>query len=329
MNDDLYIDWRARFLASGDDADLPIIDAHQHYFDVEAYYYPWLNDRPLRSFRYGDYTSICQTFLPADYQRQAKAHRIVQTVVIEGEWDPQTPAAEVAFVESLARQEPTLAAMVAQAWLDRDDITELLHHYAGRPLVRGIRHKPTVTKREDWHEDFIAPGSMRDPRWRDGYRQLADHGLHFELQAPWWHLAEAAELARDFPQVRIVLNHTGLPADRSAEGLAGWRGALALLAREPNVALKISGICLPGQPWPVEANRRIVNDAISIFDVSRCAFATNYPVDGVVNGMSEILDGFKAIVRQRPLAERLALFHDNARRLYRLAAPSLPRSSHV
>jgi predicted TIM-barrel fold metal-dependent hydrolase len=312
------VDWRARFLASGDDADLPIVDAHQHYFDIERHYYPWLNDRPLRPFRYGDYSKICCNFLPEDYRRQRGRHRIVQTVVIEGEWDPATPGDEVRFIEALARKEPTLAAMVGQAWLDQADACELLREYGANPLVRGIRHKPVVTEREHWRDNFAAPGSMRDPRWRDGYGMLATNGLHFELQAPWWHLPEAAELARDFPQVTIVLNHTGLPADRSAEGLAGWREALATLAREPNVALKISGICIPGQPWPVESNRPIVNDAISIFDISRCAFASNYPVDGVVNGLSEIYDGFKAIVRDRPAGERLALFHDNARRLYRL-----------
>ncbi|MEO6676487.1 MAG: amidohydrolase family protein [Pseudomonas sp.] len=311
-------DWRTRFLASGDDADLPIVDAHQHYFDIEAHYYPWLNDRPLRPFRYGDYSSICRTFLPEDYRRLTGNHRIVQTVVIEGEWNPATPSAEVGFIESLAQHEPTLAAMVGQAWLDRDDAPSLLREYGKHPLVRGVRHKPTVSSREDWHEDFVAPGSMRDPRWREGYALLAENGLHFELQAPWWHLPEAAELARDFPDVMIVVNHTALPADRSAEGLAGWRDNLALLAREPNVALKISGICIPGQAWPIEANRVVVNDAIEIFGVSRCAFASNYPVDGVVNSLSEVFDGFKTIVRDRSRADRLALFHDNARRLYRL-----------
>src|SRR6478752_6722724 len=119
MNDLAAIDWRARFLASGDDADLPIIDAHQHYFDVENHYYPWLNDRPLRPFRYGDYSSICRNFLPADYRRLAGHHRVVQTVVIEGEWDPATPADEVAFVDALAQEESSVGAMVAQAWLDR------------------------------------------------------------------------------------------------------------------------------------------------------------------------------------------------------------------
>lgn len=315
---DLAIDWRARFLASGDDADLPIIDPHQHYFDIEQHYYPWLNDRPLRAFRYGDYSSICRNFLPADYRRAAGRHRIVQTVVIEGEWDPASPASEMRFIETLAAEESTLAAMVGQAWLDREDAAQLLRHYGAHPLLRGVRHKPTVTERNCWRDDFATAGSMRDPRWRDGYALLGDNDLHFELQAPWWHLAEAAELARDFPDVTIVLNHIGLPSDRSAEGLAGWRQALATLAGEPNVALKISGICIPGQPWPIASNRSIVNDAIAIFDLSRCAFASNSPVDGVVNGMSEIYDGFKTIVGDRPVLERLALFHDNARRIYRL-----------
>lgn len=318
LNDLTARDWRARFLASGDDADLPIIDPHQHYFDVEAHYYPWLNDRPLRPFRYGDYSSICRNFLPDDYRRQAGRHRIVQTVVIEGEWDPATPAAEVDFLSALADQTPTLSAIVAQAWLNRDDAPALLRHYGEHPQVRGVRHKPSVTTRDAWRADFAAPGSMRDPRWRDGYALLAENGLHFELQAPWWHLPEAAELARDFPDVMMVVNHTALPADRSPEALEGWRQALEVLANEPNVALKISGLCIPGRPWPVEDNRVVVNDALSVFGVSRCAFATNYPVDGVVNGMSEILDGFKRIVRERPVSERLALFHDNAQRIYRL-----------
>jgi predicted TIM-barrel fold metal-dependent hydrolase len=34
--------------------------------------------------------------------------------------------------------------------------------------------------------------------------------------------------------------------------------------------------------------------------------------------MSEIFDGFKTIVSDRSLTDRLALFHDNARRIYRL-----------
>ncbi len=52
-------------------------------------------------------------------------------------------------------------------------------------------------------------------------------GLRFDLQTPWWHLHEAARLAADFPDTQIILNHTGLPADRSAEGINGWKRAMA------------------------------------------------------------------------------------------------------
>ncbi len=92
------------------------------------------------------------------------------------------------------------------------------------PLVRSVRHKPKAVARSEHTASFAAPGSMRCDRWRSGYALLRASGLMFELQAPWWHFGEAAELARDFPDVAMIVNHTGLPADRSDEGLqAGVR----------------------------------------------------------------------------------------------------------
>ena len=40
-------------------------------------------------------------------------------------------------------------------------------------------------------------------------------------------LVRLGMLATDFPDTRIILNHAGLPADRSAEGLASWKRAMA------------------------------------------------------------------------------------------------------
>src|SRR5688572_17908210 len=76
---------RARFLASGDDANLPIVDPHHHFFDLDRNHHPWLSDAPLASFRYGDYTALRRNFLPADYRRIASGHRIVASVLMEGE----------------------------------------------------------------------------------------------------------------------------------------------------------------------------------------------------------------------------------------------------
>lgn len=299
--------------------DLPIIDAHQHFWELERNYHPWLQDEPPVPFRYGDYRALRRSYLPADYRRDSAGHRIVGTVHVEAEHDPRDPAGETRWLEALAGGEGLPTVLVAQAWLHRADVAEVLAAQAASPLVRGIRHKPAAAA-SPADARRGAPGSMDDPRWRDGYALLERHGLSFDLQTPWWHLDAAAELARDFPRTTIVLNHTGLPADRSAEGLAAWRAALGALAAEPNAALKISGLGVPGQPWTLAANGPVVRDAIAVFGVERCLFASNFPVDRLVADFDTIYNGFKAIVAERPAAEQRALFHDNAVRIYRLPA---------
>jgi predicted TIM-barrel fold metal-dependent hydrolase len=300
------------------DADLPIIDAHQHFWDLEHNRHPWLQDQPPIAFRYGDYTALRRSYLPADFRRDCGAHRVVKTVYVEAEWDPQDPVGETRWVSALAAAQGLPNAIVAQAWLDRADVAEVLAAQAAFPLVRGVRHKPRAAASPAAVEPG-APGSMGDPRWRAGYALLERHDLHFELQTPWWHLHEAVELARDFARTRIVLNHSGLPAERSAEGLAGWAAAMRAFAACPNVAVKISGLGIPGRAWTIEDNAPLVREVIATFGVGRCMFASNYPVDSLVASYDTIMAGFKAIVADRPDADRRKLFHDNAARIYRIA----------
>lgn len=304
--------------------DLPIVDAHHHLWDLEANRHPWLSEAPPIAFRYGDYAAIRRNYLAEDYRRDSARQNVVASVYVEAETDPADPLRETRWISETGERAGLCQAVVAQAWLDRDDVEELLAAQAAFPRVRGIRHKPRAAPDPRAVEPG-APGSMGDPAWRRGYALLARHGLSFDLQTPWWHLGEAAALAEAFPETQILLNHTGLPSDRSPEGLAGWRSAMRRLALCPNVAVKISGLGQPGRPWTVEANGPVVLDAIEIFGVERCLFASNFPVDSLVAGFDTIFDGFKAIVRDFGEAERLKLFRDNALRLYRIEEPAQRR----
>jgi predicted TIM-barrel fold metal-dependent hydrolase len=310
---------REEFLATGDEQLLPIADAHHHFWDVQRNPHPWLTQQPPIAFRYGDYSPICRNFLPEDYRGQAGRHRVLRNVLMEGEWDPRDPAGEALWAHALARQAGTPHAMAAQAWLDREDIAELLAAYAGLPLVRSVRHKPRSVGRAEHTPDYAAPGSMRCPRWRAGYARLEAAGLMFELQAPWWHLHEAVELARDFPRTTIVINHAGLPSERDALSLAAWRQALEAMADQPNAFLKISGLGVAGRRWTPELQAPVVTDAIRIFGWRRCMFASNHPVDALVASLDEIFQGFKTLTARLPPEQRLALFCDNAVRLYGLS----------
>lgn len=285
------------------DGNFPIADAHLHFWDPSANYHPWLCDQPPIPFRYGDYSALRRRYLPADYLADAAPYRVVKTVYVETEWDPRAPLGETAWVERLRRQTGLPTVMVAQAWLDREDVGGLLERQAAHRFVRGVRHKP-------------GPGAMCDPRWRAGFALLSRFGLRFDLQAPWTELADAAALCRAFPDTQLILNHAGLPADRSAEGIAGWKRALGALAACPNAAIKLSGICVPGRRWAAGLNRDIVLSAIEAFGVQRSMFASNYPVDGLCAGFGEIYAGFRRIVDDFSEQEQQALFHDNAIRIY-------------
>ncbi len=311
---------RDAFLRSGDDAFLPIVDAHHHFWDL-ANPHPWLTAAERIPFRYGDYGPICRNYLPADHRRNAGRHLLVRSVLMEGEWDPADPVGEARWVHALAQREGTPQALAAQAWLDRADLDAVLAAYAAAPLaglVKSVRHKPRCAARADWRDGWDVPGSMRCPRWRAGYARLERAGLHFELQAPWWHMDEALELAREFPRITLIVNHAGLPAERDAASLAAWRRAMERLAAAPNVHVKISGIGVPGQPWTAQLQRPVVAALLDAFGTRRCLFASNFPVDSLVASFDTIFTGFKELTRDRTPAERLALFCDNAVALYGL-----------
>jgi len=229
-----------------------------------------------------------------DYRADTAGWRVSHAVYIEAEWDPRDPLGEMDFVSRIRKNSGFPTVAIAQAWLDRDDCAEVLEAHARNSFVRGVRHKPR-------------PGMMDDSRWRAGYARLGRLGLHFELQAPFSQLAEAARLARDYPDTTIVLNHAGLP---TAGGAREWRSAMAGLAACSNVAVKISGMGAPV--------REFVLGVLELFGIDRTMFASNYPVDSLRASFATIYAGFEEITRGLREAERRALFHDNALRIYRM-----------
>ena len=299
------------------DHDLPIIDAHQHFWDLGLGRHPWLCGDEQIPFRYGDYSALKErNYLPADYLRDTEGFNVVKSIYMEAEWDPADPLGETAWVMDLHERTGFPHAVIGQAWFMADDIEGVLAGQAKCPLMRSIRQKPVAAPSHDAFQPGI-PGSLADPTFRAGYAHLATHGLHFDLQTPWWHLDEAADLARDIPDTTIILNHTGLPTDRSPDGLVAWRAHMERFAAVPNTAVKISGICVQGEAWTAELNREVVLRTIELFGVERTMFASNFPVDKLVAGFEAIYSGFMTIVADISVDDQLKLFHDNAVRYYR------------
>lgn len=298
---------------------LPMVDAHHHLWQLAGgpLYYPWLQDAAPHAFFLGEYAALKRDYLPPDYRRDAAAHDVVKTVHVEAECSRDQQVEETRWLTAVSAQYGMPNAIVAHAWFHQGDTEESLARQREFPLVRGIRSKP-VTSAGPGRSVAGAPGSMQDPKWRAGLRLLRKFGFSWDLRVPTWHLEEAAEVARANPELAIALNHTGFPWDRSAAGLEMWRRGMRALAAPANVHCKLSCLCLPAGGWNFEDNRRIVLEAIDIFGIERCMFASNFPVDGLRVAFGRMFTDFKRMTSGFSAAERRRLFHDNAAAFYRL-----------
>ncbi|MDG2957640.1 amidohydrolase family protein [Exercitatus varius] len=298
--------------------DGPMIDAHQHFWQPQINPHPWLAPDVLIPFRYGDYTAIKKEYLPPDYLKDATLkHNVVATVYVDAEWDPKDPLGETKYIHTVANKFNMPNAVVAQAWLHHDDIETVLKAQAAFPLVRSVRHKPAGALTPQEAKTGVRT-LMSDNKWRKGYELLDKFNLNFDLQTPWWNLHEAKHLALDFPNTLIILNHTGLPSDRSQEGLTAWHQAMSQLADIPNITVKISGIGLPEKRWNIEDNRWIIQETVKIFGVDRVMFASNFPVDSLCGELETIFTGFKEAVKNYSYDDQYKLFFANAKKYYKI-----------
>jgi len=294
-----------------------LVDAHHHLWDLDGNRYPWLADEPETHFFLGNYDALKRNYLPDDYRRDAARHNVLATVHCEAEWRRDDQVGETAWLTRIHEAHGMPAAIVAHAWFHTDNAEEVLARQAAFPLVRGIRSKPVTSLSPDAMTPG-APGTMQDPRWLEGFARLERHGLSWDLRVPFWHLYEAADVAAAFPRTPIVLNHTGFPWNRSEPGLAAWRQAMEAIARQPNVWLKVSEFGLKDQPWDYESNRRIVRDAIAIFGIRRCMFASNFPVAGLRVDYDTLVRSVARMIEDFPAADRQRFFVGNAVAFYRL-----------
>jgi predicted TIM-barrel fold metal-dependent hydrolase len=299
-----------------------LIDAHHHLWDLKANRYPFLTDRPDPHFFLGSYEAIRRDYLPEDYLRDSSAHNVLTTVHCEAEMDRANQVGETRWLTEVNARHGFPGAIVAHAWFHTDNAEEILAAQAQFPLVRGIRSKPVTSLRPSASTPG-APGTMEDDKWLRGFALLEKYGLSWDLRVPSWHLAEAAGVARQFPRTPIVLNHTGFPWDRSEEGLVAWRRSMEAVAREPNVHVKVSEFGLKDSAWEYESNRRVVREAIAIFGIDRCIFASNFPVAGLRIDYDTVVRSLDRMLADRSQADRDRFFWKNAASFYRLSVDDI------
>ncbi len=316
--------------------DLPIIDPHHHVWDHRGSRY--LLDQLL------DDTST--------------GHNIVATVFIEcGAMyradgpEEMKPIGEVEFVNGIAAMSASgrygksrlCAGIIGHADLSLGDrVQPVLEGLiaAGNGRTRGIRHGVTwdTGNAARFGRRQVPPHQVLDPTFRRGFAHLHPLGLSFESWQFHPQLPDLVDLMRAFPDTSVILNHAGgllgIPphdGDRQAV-FAIWRNHMRELAQFPNLTVKVGGLGMlycgfdfhlhdvpPTSEALAGAWRPYVETCIELFGVERCMMESNFPVDKQSCGYGELWNALKRITQGCSAAEKAALYHDTAARVYRLA----------
>lgn len=295
-----------------------IVDSHHHFWDLKGgIRYPWLQDQyDPSTFILGDYAPLCQDFLTEDFKRCWGGMPIVSSVHIEAECDRSQALQESSWLMNVAQSTHLPTAIVGYVDLLSKDCGEQLDRQMKYHLFRGVRCKPFTSRTPD-QSVRERPGSLQDNRWFEGLQQLSSRGLVWDLRVPFWHLIEAANLLKQCPDVKVVIEHAGLPWDRSPEGLAKWRQGMRLLANLPNgICVKLSELGLADAPWKYEDNRMIVHELVAIFGWDRCIFGSNFPVASLRISYPDLIRAMSDMLSHLGGEARHAIWHDNANRIY-------------
>ncbi len=331
--------WLAQVRESALEPDLPICDPHHH----------------LWKLREGA-TQPCY-MLDEILADVSGGHNIVSTVFIEcgARFRQDGPEAfrcigETEFVNAIARMSasgnygPTkiAAGIIGTCDLRIGDMAaDVLDAQieAGNGRFRGIRLGALWHKMPNVRNHRINPPEhmLLHEDFRSGFRHLGSRKLSFEIWCCHPQIPDATDLARAFPDTVIILNHFGGPlgigpyAGKADEVFAHWKTMIDELAGCPNVVAKLGGLNMDinGYGWHERATppssdelhgatRRYFDHMIELFGVERCMFESNFPVDKLSCSYTVVWNSFKKLTRGYSAAERAALFHDTAVRVYRL-----------
>jgi predicted TIM-barrel fold metal-dependent hydrolase len=212
---------------------------------------------------------------------------------------------------------------------------------AGNGRFRGIRHSSAWDADPDVAGMYATrpKGLLLDPTFRKGFACLAPLGLSFDAWLFHPQLGEFIDLARAFPDTRIILDHCGGPvgigsyAGRREENFAVWKASIKQVAKCSNVTIKLGGLAMrllgydfherpkpPSSEEAASAWRPYIETCIDAFGPERCMFESNFPPDKGQCSYQVIFNAFKRIAAQYSEAEKSDLFSGTATRAYRLAA---------
>ena len=282
---------------------LPVIDTHQHLWDLRQLELGWLTpEHPLNA-----------DYLPEDYAQAIAGLNVVKSIYMEVNVAPALKQKEADYVIELCKSgKTTMVAAVIGGDPSGDAFAEYITPYKGHKYVKGVRH---LLKTDDTPKGYC----LKSP-FIQGIQLLGELGLSFDLCVRPAELPDMTELVKQSPKTQFILDHCGEPTATFTDAQwTQWRTDMAHLAKQPNVVCKISGFLANGYEkgtWKAKDLAPAINGTIDAFGIDRVMFGGDWPVVTLAGSYADWLNALREVIANRPEADRKKVLHDNAARVY-------------
>jgi predicted TIM-barrel fold metal-dependent hydrolase len=230
---------------------------------------------------------------------------VTKAIHVQAAIGSKDPVKETQWLQEAAGRTGFPHGIVAYANLREPDVDDMLARHAEFPLLQGIR-------------DFSYRDYLVDPDFHRGFALLEKYNLSANMSVQWQDMEKLRDLAGKFPNIQMVVDHTGLPAERNDEYFLNWKQGMITAAEPENTVCKISGLGMSDNSWTVDSIRPFVLHCIETFGIDRCIFGTNWPVDSLFSEYDTIVDAYTEIIADFTEDEQTALFSRNAEAFYSL-----------
>jgi predicted TIM-barrel fold metal-dependent hydrolase len=288
-------------------AELPFVDTHFHLHDMKhpRLRYGWLEPDAVHGFLPDTDPLKSQHYFIKDYIAEIRFANVPKAVHVQAAVNTPDPVVETAWLQDFADQTGYPHGIIAECHLARPDAAGVLDRHLEHRNVRGIRN-------------FGEGRYLLDDDWRRGFAELGRRNLVSCIDTRVELAHDILDLAGSFPDTQICIDHCAIPMGRDAESFRRWRSAMEVMARSPNVTMKVSGLGMGDPLWTVGSIRPYVLGSIEAFGAGRVVFGTNWPVDRMFSSYPDVIDAYAEIISGFSRAEQVALFSGNAERLFRI-----------
>ncbi len=275
-----------------------LIDAHQHFWQVGRFDYPWMTSDP---------GILNRDYLPADLEPLLRRNGVEQTVLVQA----SNSVAESRWLLKLADENSFIAGVVGWVDLMSLETASQLEELTAHPKFKGVRHLVESEPEDDW----LVRGEVLN-----GLKILAAFEVPFDLLVHTRHLKFARRVADEVPELSLVIDHLAKPPIARGE-FDEWARELRPLAGYRNMHCKLSGLVTEAKwtSWTTADLRPYVDYALELFGPERLMFGSDHPVCLLAASYDRVLDSFQEILKDLSAEDRAQVFGANAARFYGLS----------